>query len=241
MSDHNQNSSPIQLNDVLGALFLNATPPPAATLDNTALLIIDCQHLGEPAYLESQAVKAGMPQAEVKEALADFTARYQSALHNTARVLQAARQAGIPPIHTKIQALTANGRDTSALHSRFGWNFPPNSPATQFVEPTKPLDNEIVITKVASGAFTGTSLDATLKNMGIEHLLICGFMADECVETTVRVALDYGYATKVVSDTTTAYHAESAEATIGKFTSYGFAQSADETIAQFQAMAADRG
>ena len=38
----------IGINDVLATSFVNAKAPPVATLDNTALLLIDIQHLAEP-------------------------------------------------------------------------------------------------------------------------------------------------------------------------------------------------
>ena len=227
----------IGINDVLATSFVNPKAPPAATLDNTALLLIDIQHLAEPSYHVKNAVAAGLPEDAVQAALSDYEVRFNAAVVQAARVLDAARSAGIPPIHVKIQALSCQGRDTSQLHSRLGWNFPPGSPATEFLEPTRPKADEIVITKTASGAFTGTSLDTTLRNMGIEHLIVVGFMTDECVETTTRVALDYGYISRVVSDATTTYHLESYQSTIGKLASYGFTLTADEAIAEMKAMA----
>ncbi|KCZ82605.1 isochorismatase hydrolase [Hyphomonas adhaerens MHS-3] len=227
----------IGINDVLATSFVNPKAPPAATLDNTALLLIDIQHLAEPSYHVKNAVAAGLPEDAVQAALSDYEVRFNAAVVQAARVLDAARSAGIPPIHVKIQALSCQGRDTSQLHSRLGWNFPPGSPATEFLEPTRPKADEIVITKTASGAFTGTSLDTTLRNMGIEHLIVVGFMTDECVETTTRVALDYGYISRVVSDATTTYHLESYQSTIGKLASYGFTLTADEAIADMKAMA----
>jgi nicotinamidase-related amidase len=73
--------------------------------------------------------------------------------------------------------------------------------------------------------------------MGVEHLIIVGFMTDECVETTTRVALDYGYVARVVSDATTTYHVESYQSTIGKLSSYGFTLTAEDAVAELQAMA----
>jgi nicotinamidase-related amidase len=228
----------IGINEVLATSFVNPRQPPPATLENTALLLIDIQHLAEPSYHLSNAVAAGLSEDAAKAALSDYEVRFSHAVVQAAHVLDAARSAGIPPIHVKIQALSCRGRDTSQLHSRLGWNFPPGSPATRFLEPTKPRPDEIVITKTASGAFTGTSLDTTLRNMGIEHLIIVGFMTDECVETTTRVALDYGYVARVVSDATTTYHLESYQSTIGKLASYGFTLTADEAIAEMKNMSA---
>ena len=230
-------TGPIGINDILATSFTNAKMPPPATLANTALLLIDIQHLAEPSYMMGNALAAGLPEDEVRAALADYDARFYAALDKASQVLAAARAVGVPPIHVKIQALSCQGRDTSLLHSRMGWNYPPGSPGTRFLDPTRPNNDEIVITKTASGAFTGTALDSTLRNMGIEHLIVVGFMTDECVETTTRVALDYGYVTRVVSDATTTYHAESYRSTIGKLASYGFTLTANEAVAQLKAMA----
>lgn len=231
-----QTKPTIGINEVLATSSLNPRTPPLPTRENTVLLLIDIQHLAEPSYHVKNAVAAGMDEHDVRAALADYEARFNAAVGNASRVLDAARAAGIPPIHVKIQAMSAQGRDTSFLHSWLGWNFPPGSPATQFLEATKPTEDEIVITKTASGAFTGTSLDSTLRNMGVEHLIIVGFMTDECVETTTRVALDYGYVARVVSDATTTYHIESYQSTTGKLSSYGFTLTADEAIAELQMM-----
>ena len=229
-------AKPIGIDDILVTSFVNAELPPAATLKNTALLLIDIQELAEPAYMLGNALAAGIPEDEARMALADYEARFNDALDNAARVLAAARAAGIPPIHVKIQALSCDGRDTGLLHSRMGWRYPPGVRGTRFLDPTRPNNDEMIITKTASGAFTGTALDSTLRNMGIEHLIVVGFMTDECVETTTRVALDYGYVAKIVSDATTTYHAESHRNTISKLGGYGFTQTTDETLAQFAAM-----
>lgn len=230
-------SPKIGLNDVLATSYLSAQEPPAATATNAALLLIDIQHLSEPAYLHSKAVAAGLDGKAVGQALQDYQRRFDGALQNCAKVLDACRQSAIVPIHVKIQSLEKQARDTGPLHRRMGWQFPPGSAATRFLEPTAPTTDEIVITKTASGAFTGTALEATLRNMGIEHLRICGFVTDECVETTARVALDLGFVVKVVSDATTTYHAEAYNSTIEKFSSFGFAATTDDVISEFMALA----
>jgi nicotinamidase-related amidase len=231
-------SREVGLAEILSASSKAPKAPPKMAQDNTALLLIDIQHLAEPSYHLKNAVEAGLPEDAVRAALSDYEVRFNAAVVQAARMLDAARAAGIPPIHVKIQSMSDTGRDTSQLHSRLGWNFPPGSAGAQFLEPTKPINGEIVITKTASGAFTGTSLDSTLRNMGIEHLIVVGFLTDECVETTVRVALDYGYVTRVVSDATTTYLMESYQATIGKLSSYGFALTADEAIEKFASLSA---
>lgn len=226
----------LNINDVLATSYRSALPIPDPTRADTALLLIDIQHLAEPAYIEKTAVAAGLPEKGVKHALADYDLRFRKAVSNCRKVLEAARASGIPPIHVKIQSLSLQARDTSDLHKRLGWRFAPGNPATEFLPETAPREGEIVITKTASGAFAGTALDSTLRNMGIEHVYICGFVADECVETTARVALDLGYRVKIISDATTTYHADAAEFTINKFKGFGFTQEAEDVVRAFSQM-----
>ena len=226
----------LSIEDVLATSYLSAVPPSEATKANSALLLVDIQHLAEPAYLASKAVKAGLPEGAVADALADYDARFKRALSNCVKVLETARAHGVAPVHVKIQSLSSCARDTGALHRRLGWRFPPGDPATEFLPETAPLPGEIVITKTASGSFAGTSLDSTLRNMGVEHLFICGFVADECVETTARAALDLGYVVKIVSDGTTTYRADAAAYTMNKFTGFGFTMSAEDVIELFARM-----
>ena len=39
-----------------------------------------------------------------------------------------------------------------------------------------------------------------LHTLGVDTLIVCGMMTHMCVDTTVRVASDYGYKVKLVSD-----------------------------------------
>lgn len=224
----------ISINDVLATSYLSVKNPPEMTKANTALLLIDIQNLATPEYLAKSAIEAGLDKDGVERALADYEERFHSAVKNCTRLLNAVRQSGVVPIHIKIQSLSGDARDTGAMHRRLGWQFPPNAYATQFMDEVSPKDGEIVITKTASGAFSGTSLDRTLRNMRIEHVLICGFVTDECVETTSRVAVDLGYVVKIVADATTTYHREAAEFTLAKFGAFGLTATTNALVATLQ-------
>jgi nicotinamidase-related amidase len=51
-------------------------------------------------------------------------------------------------------------------------------------------------------AFHGTDLDRLLRERGIRHVAVGGFLTNVCVESTVRSAYDFGYRVTVVSDAT---------------------------------------
>lgn len=221
----------LTIQDVIAASYDTVEAPPAMTGSNTALLLIDIQDLATPEHLAKRAINAGMETTEVTAALADYSARFYSAVDNCALLLQAARDASIACIHIKIEAMSGNARDTGPAHRRLGWCYPPGSKETQFLDQVKPADGEIVITKTVSGAFTATNLDAVLRHMGISWLVIAGFETDECIEATGRAALDLGYIALFAEDACTAYEASAHDNFMAKYTSWGLTQSSAALVA----------
>lgn len=80
-----------------------------------------------------------------------------------------------------------------------------------FIEGTKEVefDDQLilqpsahVIDKNRYSAFKNTMLDAILKTMSVERVVICGFMTNFCCESTAREALDMDYFVDFVIDAT---------------------------------------
>jgi len=222
--------SVVTLNDIIGATYEVREAAPQSTLRNTALLLIDVQQLASPEHLAEQAKAAGLPSQEVDTALEDYAQRFYAAVENCKTLLDCARHANVPCIHIRIEALSGNARDTGPAHRRLGWCYPPGSKETKFLSGMEPKEGEVVISKTVSGAFTATNLDAVLRHMGIAWLLVAGFMADECVEATVRVALDLGYTTLVANDASTAYEQAAHQHTMAKYKSWGLLRQTDELV-----------
>ena len=174
--------SNITLNDVLAASYKPVEKPVPMNRANTALLLVDVQHLATPEHLAERGIAAGLEVTAVQHALADYNARFYAAVANCERLLHAARAAEIACVHIKIEALSGDARDTGPAHRRLGWRYPPGSEATRFLEPVTPAVGEIVITKTVSGAFTATNLDAVLRHMDIHWLIVAGFETDECID-----------------------------------------------------------
>ncbi len=226
----------LTMKDVLAAQYRVVAAEPEATRADSGLLLIDIQNLASADHLQANAVAAGLPEHEVRAALADFRARFDAAVLNCARLLAAAREAGIIPVHVRIEALAGDARDTGSIHARMGWKYPPGSAQSRFIPAVAPAPGEIVISKTCSGAFTSTALDPTLRNMGVRHLWICGFMTDECIEASTRAALDLGYLVRVVGDATTTYDQASWAAVTNKYASFGILASTERTLARFGQM-----
>jgi nicotinamidase-related amidase len=61
---------------------------------------------------------------------------------------------------------------------------------------------DVLIDKQLPGSFTGTQLEAWLRDRDIEHLVIAGYMTHMCVDTTARQAMHLGFDVTVLDDAT---------------------------------------
>lgn len=108
------------------------------------------------------------------------------------RLVELARAAGdlvIRVLHTEPGS--GNPFDPATGHVRL------------FEELSEPLPGEHLLHKTSHNAFTTTNLQQILTAHGVRELRVCGIRAEQCVETTTRVASDLGYDVTFVSDATT--------------------------------------
>lgn len=168
---------------------------------STALLCIDMQYLdaarGHGVFKDAERNNVS------QEAQQYYFHRLDTTVFPNVRRLQDNfRRHGLEVIHTRIQALTQDGRDRSQGHKRLELLAPPGSREADFIEAIAPDEtrDEIVINKTASGVFSSTNLHYVLNNLGVKSLFITGVYTNECVETTVRDACDLGYLVTLVED-----------------------------------------
>lgn len=136
----------------------------------------------------------------------------QVAVDNAARLLAWCREAGVPVIHTRHMTeryglsdspswtafTNRSGNGTVTLRDSWG---------AEHLRELKPLDTELVVEKYRSSAFHGTKLDSLLRIRGIEHLVVCGVLAEGCVDATVRDGLHNDYFVSVVTDAVASHSA----------------------------------
>ncbi|MCB1993686.1 MAG: cysteine hydrolase, partial [Geminicoccaceae bacterium] len=115
---------------------------------------------------------------------------HERALPAQQRLLAAARERRCEVLYTVIEALTADGRDRSLDHKLSGILVPKGSPLARVIPAVAPLADEIVLPKTSSGVFNSTAIDYVLRNLGIDNLIVCGFLTDQCVDMAVRDAAD---------------------------------------------------
>jgi len=77
-----------------------------------------------------------------------------------------------------------------------------------------PKPGEHLIEKVRMSAFIGTTLDLTLRTLGVDSVVIGGIQTPNCIRTTVFDAMAYNYETILVHDATGAQTREIHEANV---------------------------
>jgi nicotinamidase-related amidase len=69
-----------------------------------------------------------------------------------------------------------------------------------------PRDGDIVVQEHwAQSGFANTDLDFHLKQQGITHVVVVGLLANTCIESTARFAMELGYHVTLVQDATAAF------------------------------------
>ncbi len=76
----------------------------------------------------------------------------------------------------------------------------PDLPGWRLLPDLQVHTGDLTVRKTACDAFLGTTLDATLRSLSVDQLVVTGCATDYCVDTTVRSALARGYATIVPMD-----------------------------------------
>jgi ureidoacrylate peracid hydrolase len=138
----------------------------------------------------------------------------QKAISPTAKVLAAAREAGIKIIYLKMgfhEDLSDVGSEEFQWHVGDTVNAPNGSKGrilirdtwnTDIVPELKPQPGDIVVYKTRYSGFYKTELDSLLKQLGKKYLIITGCTTSICVESTVRDARFRNYSTIVLKDCT---------------------------------------
>ena len=116
-----------------------------------------------------------------------------------------------------------------AGHKRFYTDVHKSLECVDIIDELAPNPEDIVIDKLGYGAFHGTRLDDTLRQRGVESLMVTGTVTQICVEETAREAFHYGYKTTIVSDAVSSYLPDLHTATLKNFSlKFGWVSSTSE-------------
>jgi nicotinamidase-related amidase len=72
------------------------------------------------------------------------------------------------------------------------------------MRPKAQFDDVMIHGKCALSGFSHTQLEQILRQRGIRHVIVCGFLTNLCVEGTARSAYDRGFTVTIARDATAA-------------------------------------
>ena len=134
------------------------------------------------------------------------------AVDAAAALVAVAREAGVPVVFVGL--FTSPDTDSPSWNERMRRRGgDPDSeaalcragqPGSAFYGP-QPAQDELVVTKTRYSGFVGTDLDARLKAMGVDTLVVCGLTTECCVAATAADAFDLDYHVFVAADACAAY------------------------------------
>lgn len=90
-------------------------------------------------------------------------------------------------------------------NGKVGSEIEPNSDGWQIYEKIKPNPNEKIFFKNYNSTFKETNLHEYLKSRDINDLIITGMQTDYCIDTTVKVAFEYGFKLIIPEKTNTTF------------------------------------
>ncbi|MBI4277503.1 MAG: cysteine hydrolase [Armatimonadetes bacterium] len=214
---------------------------PQFTLEppRTALLVIDLQYASASRTHGLGRLLA--EQGREADGQYRFDRIERVVVPNVRTLLEFFRRRGLRVIYLTVGSLLPDYRDMPAHMHGFARAVGNTQGRREheILDEVRPEPGEIVMNKTTTGAFNSTSLDATLRTLGIVDLVITGVSTNSCVETTARDAADRGYRCVLVEDGCGAARPEFHEATLASFRRlFGRVASTREVIEELTAVMA---
>jgi nicotinamidase-related amidase len=167
---------------------------------STALVIIDMMYL-------SACRTTGMGRWLSENGRADegayrFDRIEQLLMPNIGRLLSFFREHDLQRIHVTLASQVERAEDVVA-HSRVheaAFGNAPGNVEGQILSELAAQPNEPVVQKLSASAFNSSNIDAVLRNLGVDTLVVVGLSTSQCVDLTARDASDRGYGVVIVED-----------------------------------------
>ncbi|MET4645304.1 cysteine hydrolase [Streptomyces sp. NBC_01550] len=158
----------------------------------TALLTVECQQgvVGPDSALPELAEEA----------------QTSGALHNVARLVASAHEAGVQVLHAVAERRPdGRGANSNARLFRAVGRLPvqqhSGTTAVRIAAPIEVADEDIVVRRLHGlSPIAGTDVDALLRNLGCRTLVVVGVSANVAIPNAVFDAVNLGYTAVVPSD-----------------------------------------
>ncbi|OBH73947.1 isochorismatase [Mycobacterium intracellulare] len=144
----------------------------------------------------------------------------REAIPNIARLLGAARAAGVTVVHCLIEKRPDNrGSNTNArlfmAAKSFAADLTPGSPGASVLPELGPAPSDLVLTRTHGvGPMTGTDLDSVLRNMNIKTIVGVGVSVNIAIQNFAMDAVNRSYQFVLPRDAVSGYPREYAESII---------------------------
>jgi len=189
-----------------------------------ALLVIDVQrYFVHPDYPFGQTLDKLVP--GIGEGY--FRRVREHVLPSIQKLLAAVRAQGMPVCYTGFGCCAKDASDLVRWARDFNevahaMNGTPMWPATdeaawQIDDAVAPAPGETVLNKTTSGPLASTQLEQTLRERGLDTLIVCGLTTDVCVTQTARELGDRSFQVIVAEDACTTLSEEQHRATLLAF------------------------
>jgi maleamate amidohydrolase len=132
---------------------------------------------------------------------ADLCLDSRACLDSAARVVDCARAADLPVLHTRV-AYARGGTDGGLFFRKVRGlrHFVEGDPLGEPMPEVAPRPGEVVVVKQYASGFFGTSLASTLTSLGIDTVVLVGVSTSGCVRATAVDALQHGFRPVVVRE-----------------------------------------
>ncbi len=132
---------------------------------------------------------------DVQEALVSAIFNREEFITNVKKIIQKAREIGIPIFYSKITPLPE--RFESPLRKAAGFSrFEPGD----IVKDVYPEKSDIVINKSTASLFIGTNFELMIRNAGINILYFTGIATEMGIETSARHGQNLGFIPIIIKD-----------------------------------------
>ncbi|CAM2844791.1 isochorismatase [Mycobacterium intermedium] len=144
----------------------------------------------------------------------------REAIPNIAKLLDAARAAGVTVVHCLIQRRPdGRGSNTNArlfaASKSFGADLTPGSPGASVLPEFGPLESDLVLTRTHGvGPMCGTDLDSVLRNLNIKTIVGVGVSVNIAIPNFVMDAVNRSYQFVLPRDAVSGYPREYADSVI---------------------------
>ena len=151
-------------------------------------------------------------------------------LPNLRRLIDGFRASGAEILYTVMENLTKDGRDRSLDYKLSNFFVPKDSWEAKVFDALAPGDDDIVLKKSSSGLFNSTNVEYILRNIGIDTLIVTGFLTDQCVDHTLRDAADRGFYPVCISDACATHTEERHKNALRAFAGYCRTLTTDQAL-----------